>query len=294
MKKLTLRKFPTPKLPLSRSPKSMASASSASTVPPSKRPSKAPQSKNNPRIINPSTRPPIILIHGFRGSPLGLNAIAEELREHGYRVYTPAIPPFAGAEKLPRYTPEEYTRFLVNYAKKHHLDHPILIGHSMGSIIVSAAVSQHPESFHAKSILLSPISNRAATPFRILAPLTAVLPHHTVDLITTAYLFVPRDRKLLHQTLALTRACSEDHPPTRLEMLDAARFSANYSVADFKFSRDVLMLAGEKDRLINRKHTIKLAREVQANVEFIPDSGHLHTYEKSHETTQKILEFLEK
>lgn len=253
-----------------------------------------PNPKNKPRVFDQDQKPPIILIHGFRGSPIGLRAIADELRESGYRVYTPAIPPFAGAVKLPSYTPETYTRFIMEYAREHRLERPILIGHSMGSIIVSAAVSTHPEFFHTKSILLSPISSRAATPFRILAPLTAILPRPAVDVITTAYLFVPRDRKLLHQTLLLTRACSEDHPPTRLEMLDTARFSANYSVADFGFSRDVLMLAGEKDRLIHRKHTMKLAAKVRADLQFIPDSGHLHTYEKSHETAQKILEFLEK
>ena len=49
------------------------------------------------------------------------------------------------------------------------------------------------------------------------------------------------------------------------------------------------MIAGEKDRLISQKITKELAKRHNASLELIPDSGHLHNYEKPYETAQLIL-----
>lgn len=239
-----------------------------------------------------SKAPAIVLVHGFRGSPIGLEAIGKELEQNGYEVYIPPIPPFGGAAKLKKYTPEAYAKYLVDYCDQHHIDHPILIGHSMGSIIVSATLSLYPESVHHKSILLSPISSRTAPPFRLITPLTAVLPRRTIDYITTRYLFIPHDKNLLHQVLEITHDCSNDRPPLKSEVLNAANFSTKYCVADFNANQDLLLLAGEKDRLISRRQTMKLAKKLHSDLDFLPGCGHLHNYEDPHATVQKILDFL--
>ncbi len=251
------------------------------------------QPSGSPQTMTPAAKPAIVLVHGFRGSPIGLEEIATGLRKHGYQVYIPAIPPFGGAKKLPEYTPEAYARYLKDYIVEQQLDHPVLIGHSMGSIIVAAMISLYPKLVNKRSILLSPISNRAAAPFRVLSPLTAVLPRRMVDFITTTYLFVPHDRALLHQVLEITHDCSNDQPPRRSEVLNVAAFTTRYSVGDFSPSQDLLILAGEKDRLVSKKQTLKLANKIQAETEFLPGCGHLHNYEKPLETVAKIVEFLE-
>lgn len=267
----------------------------------------------NPATLESAQKPAIILVHGFRGSPIGLEAIAKGLRNYGYEVYTPAVPPFGGAKiqakpnqpnqpspkhklypkKPAKYTPEAYANYLANYIKHKNLVRPILIGHSMGSIIVAAMLSRYPKLVNTKSVLLSPISNRAAAPFRALSPLTAILPRRMTDFITTLYLFVPHDHSLLHQVLEITHDCSADQPPRPADVLGVTAFTTRYSVSDFMPPQRLLFLAGEKDRLISKKQTLKLAQKVQAKTEFLPGCGHLHTYEKPQETVERIIDFLQ-
>ncbi len=251
-----------------------------------------PTSKQAPKVI-PTEKPPLILVHGFRGSPIGLDSIAKILREHGYQVYIPAIPPFGGAVKLDAYTPQQYADFLANYIKTHHLESPVLIGHSMGSIVVAAMVDKYPELVNNKTILLSPIATRTAAPFRLVAPLSAVLPRRIIDYITTKYLFVPHDKALLRQTLVVTHACSNDNPPLKSEVLKSATFSTKYCVSDFHSTQNTLLLAGEKDRLIKKRHTIATAQKMHASVDFLPGCGHLHNYEQPQATAERIIKFLE-
>lgn len=247
----------------------------------------------NTEVLAPTAKPQIVLVHGFRGSPLGLEAIAEDLRQAGYVVDLPAIPPFAGAGELSQYQPKAYADYLAQYIRDHQLVRPILIGHSMGSVVVAATAKLHPELVNRKLILLSPISTKTAKPFALIAPLAAIVPRPIVDYITTRFLFVPKNRKLFHKTMQLTHACSEDQPPSRSAIAAATKFSTSYSIQDFPPIQQTLLIAGEKDRLISQKSTHQLAQSIQAELRLIPDSGHLHNYEKPHETAKLILEFLQ-
>lgn len=251
-----------------------------------------PKPKTTPQKI-PATKPDLVLVHGFRGSPIGLAKIAEHLRKNGYAVYTPAIPPFGGAPKLEQYTPKTYADFLANYIKSQKINRPILIGHSMGSIVVAAALNLYPDQFNSRAVLLSPITDRPAPPFRIVAPLSAILPRKAVDYITTRYLFVPHDRSLFKKVLKTTAECSMDHAPSKTEILAAAKFSTSFAVSNFTLTQKILLLAGEKDRLVSQKQTIALANKINAQTQFLSNCGHLHNYEKPIETATAIINFLE-
>lgn len=239
----------------------------------------------------PEPKPALVLLHGFRGSPLGLAEVADLLRADGYDVYTPAIPPFSGAS-LPSLTPESYVSFISGFIEAHHIERPILIGHSMGSIVAAAVAHTDPELIHEKLILLSPISTRPNRLITPLVPLSASLPRRVTDYVTTRFLFVPHDPTLFRKALAITNQCSADQTPSVREVFRSAKFSAQYSVADFPFEKDTLFLAGESDRIISKDGTQQLAEELGARLEFIPGSGHLHNYEKPQETAAAILRFL--
>lgn len=239
-----------------------------------------------------SNKPPLVLLHGFRGSPLGLEAIADGLKAAGYQVFLPAVPPFAGAEPLTNYTPKSYTDFLTQYLAQEGIVQPVLIGHSMGSIIAAAAAHQYPKLFAHQIVLMSPISVRTSKPIAMLAPLSAKIPTRTVDYATTQFLATNLRPKTFKQTLGLTHACSTDQVPSKADIIAAAQFSARYSVADFPPQKRILLLAGEHDRLIPKQKTIQLANQFAAETYFIPKTGHLHNYERPHETVQAILKFL--
>lgn len=238
------------------------------------------------------SHPALVLVHGFRGAPTGLTEIKSALTDLGYSdLYVPAIPPFAGAAKLTDYTPDSYADFLKTYCESQHLQSPILIGHSMGSIIVAATLQKYPDSFHQKSVLLSPISVRTATPFRLIAPLSGLLPNRLIDYVTTKYLIINRNPETFRHALDLTHQCGVT-PPTKRELLKAARFSTKYSVADFPSRHDFLFLAGERDRLIPQQCTIALAQKFHAQTHFLKGTGHIHNYEQPQPTAQAIYDFL--
>ena len=240
----------------------------------------------------PAAHPPLVLLHGLRGSPIGLKTIADDLQQAGYTVFSPAVPPFGGAPELPDYTLKNYADYFAQYIKANHLKNAIFIGHSMGSIVVGALASYYPELINSKIVLLSPISNKPAKPFRWLANLTAVLPSGLIDLVTTLFLFTPRSRTSLKQTLAATHACSNDHPPKKSAVKQATKFSSATSLKDTKFTKTVLIVAGNHDRLVRLKYTRSLADSLSAKLKVLPATGHLHNYERPHETAQAIIEFL--
>lgn len=248
--------------------------------------------RSAPKVLAPRKKPSIVLLHGLRGSPLGLETIATDLRAAGYEVYLPAVPPFAGAGDLAEYTSKAYTDYLAQYLREHHLQRPILIGHSMGSTIAAAFAVVHPEMLSDELILLSPISTKPNKFFALISPLAATLPCSVVDYATTRFLFVPHDQDLFQASLDLTHRCSQDHTPSHKAIAAATRFSTKHAVSDFNPQQKVLLIAGEKDRLIPAKKTRELAQRLQAKLEFIPNSGHLHNYEKPHETARLILDFL--
>lgn len=247
------------------------------------------------KIIEPTRKPALVLVHGFRGSPLGLEVIADDLRQAGYEVHTPALPPFAGAKitatESNNYSPKAYAQYFRDYIQDHHLIRPILIGHSMGSIVVAATAQRYPELINQKLVLLSPISTKPARIIAQISPLANYLPPKVVDYVTTKFLFIPHDKVLLQKTLELTHRCSNDQPPSRSELTNAMQFATNYSVADFLsgLQKEIILIAGDQDRLISQNATKKLAEEYNATLELIPKSGHLHNYEKPHETAELIL-----
>lgn len=253
-------------------------------------------------MVRTSNNPALILIHGFRGAPSGLEAIANILKTAGYPVYTPAISPFAGAKALSEYTPKAYADFIARYIVEQHLLQPILIGHSMGSTITAATASFYPNLIHQKIILLAPISAKPSTFFSVLSPLSAYFPRQIVDHVTTQFLFVKdgksysraENRTIFRNIVKTTTICSKNCPPKKPATIAAAKFSVTHSVEDFVFNKDTMIIAGEHDRLISQQSTIQLAQKLHAQLNFIPNSGHLHNYEKPLETSKLILDFIKR
>ncbi|MBO7720217.1 alpha/beta hydrolase [Candidatus Saccharibacteria bacterium] len=235
----------------------------------------------------------LVFIHGFRGSSLGLEDLAKCFDKKKYNIYLPDLPP-AGDNTLPEYTARHYARFVANFIKSKKLKDPILIGHSMGSIIVSATAERYPELLGDKIVLLSPISVHPSWFFKMLTPLSAFLPNKVVGYITTKYLFVPKDKALFRRTLLTTYHCGAAQT-NRRDIYKSAKFSCDYAISDFTFDKTAIFISGEKDRLIPRKKTESVASNFKnANTIWIPNTGHLLNYEDPKSTASAIKKFLKK
>lgn len=231
----------------------------------------------------------LILIHGLRGNHLGLAELADYLKPY-FNVFVPDIPP-AGNKSLKEYSKDTYADFIADYIKTNKISHPILVGHSMGSIIAAAVAEKYSDLIDDRIVFLSPISTKPAKFFAMLTPLTAVLPNKLIGYITTKYMYIPHDKKLLKKVLAITYQCGSDYT-TKNDVYQSAKFSAACSIADLKFKQKALFLSGEKDRLIPLKKTEALAKKLDAKSDIVPNTGHLLNYEDPKTTADKIIAFL--
>ena len=80
----------------------------------------------------------VVLVHGYRGDHHGLEAFAGGLTD--YNVYAPDIPGFGTSSPMKsEHTLDNYVLWFEKFLKAIDLKSPIAIGHSFGTLIISAA-----------------------------------------------------------------------------------------------------------------------------------------------------------
>ena len=228
-------------------------------------------------------KPTLVFIHGFRGNNLGLKKTVDYFRSKGFDCYVPDVPPAFNTQKerLPKltaHTAEGYAKWVADYILEKKLDHPILIGHSMGSIICAATAEKYPELINDKIFFLSPI---CVTPPKFicnLAPLSVILPTNLISYITTKYLIVPKDKETFKSVLSITKKCAEKFTSKR-DSGRAAKFSISYAISDFDFDKKCVFIAGESDKLNSQKQIKAVAKKFKTTPIFLKKSGHLINYE---------------
>lgn len=86
----------------------------------------------------------IIFIPGFACSGEVWNE-TKSLYEKEYTCYTLTMAGFASAKPQPNVTFNHWETCIANYIKSNKIDHPILIGHSMGGGLALALAADYPE-----------------------------------------------------------------------------------------------------------------------------------------------------
>lgn len=234
---------------------------------------------------------PLVLVHGYRGAPAGFAELEAALFTRGFRVYAPQMPPCG--ESLPEYTPQSYADFLAEYLHTHKIEHPVLIGHSMGSIIVAAFAEKHPDLAADEIIFLSPIARKVPKIFAILAPLATVFPNALVSFLTTRYLIVTHGqpkgffKKVYKKTVECGRQCVSKKGDR-----GASRFSSSFAISDFDFKKKALFLAGRRDKMNSEKAILSVAKKYGGEVKFVEHAGHLINYEQPGEVAEIIEKYL--
>lgn len=238
----------------------------------------------------PSKKPALLFVHGFRGNHLGLEETVKYFEEKGYKCYAPDIPPAFNTkkEKLPElksFDADGYAKWIADYILDNKIDKPVLIGHSMGSIICAATAERYPELVNEKIFFLSPICVKPPKFICNLAPLVTIVPNKFIGYVTTKYLLIRKE--MLKPVLGITYKCAEKFT-SKKETGNAARFSIEYAIDDFNFERECYFIAGEKDKLNSQKDIKRVAKKFNGNVEFLKNSGHLINYECPFELAKAI------
>ena len=264
-----------------------------------------------PADFGASARRALIMIHGYRGNHHGLEAIAAALPN--VDIYIPDLPGFGQSEPSKSgHSIADYADWLSGFIFGLGLkQEPHLLGHSFGSIIVSAYASRFSG---IKSLILeNPVSAPALSGPRALATaatksffwLAGALPERLglgilkgkpVVRGMSVVMTKSRDRQLRKWIHAQHDSNFSDFA-SRAVALEGYTASISNCVADFSadFKLPVLMLIGELDDITTVKQQQALFSSIgQSNSKLVEFKrvGHLTHYEIPEQIAKSIDEWL--
>lgn len=240
----------------------------------------------------------LVMIHGYRGNHHGLEAIAGSLTD--FDVYIPDLPGFGQSQPLAtKHSVDEYAAWLDALIRELKLaNKPHLLGHSFGSIVVSAYAAKFDgiESL----ILENPVSSPALSGPRAFASvatnsffgLAGALPEAAGNWLLKSWPMVRGMSVIMAKTRnrQLRAWIHQQHDANfsdfanRAVALEGYSASVSNCVADYapNFKVPVLMLVAELDDITTVKQQRELFEsldvEVSQLVEF-GEVGHLTHYE---------------
>ena len=250
----------------------------------------------------------IIAVHGFRGEHHGLEPVVAHLP--GIRVISPDLPGFGETAPVPGRTHdlELYAQWLRAFAAA-VAPRAVILGHSFGSIVVSAAVAGGLET--PRMILVNPIGAPALEGPRGLLTRLAVfyywagarLPRRVGDALLRNGLIVrvmsismaktrdPGIRRFIHDQhdTYFSRFADRD------VLHDAFLASVSHDVRGFAphIAQPTLLVAAQRDDITPIEAERRLATMFpDARLVEIPDVGHLIHYETPAPAAEAITRFL--
>lgn len=252
----------------------------------------------------------IVMIHGFRGDHHGMRLIAEALPDR--RVIVPDLPGFGLSDPWPGgHTLTDFIEFLDAFL--HGLDlpeHPVIVGHSFGSIICAEFAARFPTELSAL-ILINPISAPALSGPRALATKATLGYYKTAaalpEKIGLRLLRAPAIVRVMSIAMAKTRdptlrryihAQHDAHFSSftdRRALLDTFSTSVSHTAADraCEIRSPTMIIAGGRDDISTLADQECLAATIpQAALTVVARAGHLIHYEAPALTAAVIEEFL--
>ncbi|MCA5924966.1 alpha/beta fold hydrolase [Curtobacterium oceanosedimentum] len=237
----------------------------------------------------------VLAVHGFRGDHHGLETIAAHLE--GVRVIVPDLPGFGESDPLPVSDVDGYVTWLKGFAAALGLGRDtVVLGHSFGSIVVSAAVAAGLDT--RLLVLVNPIAAPALQGPRAIGTAIAIGYYRAGAVLPRPIgLGILRNGAIVR---AMSVAMLKSHDPAlrrwvhdqhdryfsafanRTSVLEAFRTSVTHDVSEYADRIDVpvLMVAAEHDDITAVPEQRALAARLRdAELVVIPGVGHLVHYE---------------
>lgn len=250
----------------------------------------------------------IVAVHGFRGEHHGLEPVVAHLSD--YRIVSPDLPGFGETPPVPRRRHDLalYADWLTGFVAE-VAPGAVILGHSFGSIVVSAAVAGGLPT--PRVVLVNPIGAPALQGPR------GVLTRLAVFYYWAGARLPRRFGEALLRNRAIVRAMSVSMAKTRSRgirrfihdqhdtyfsrfadrdvLRDAFVASVSHDVREFapRIAQPTLLVAAQRDDITPIEAERRLATLFpQAELVEIPDVGHLIHYETPAEAADAIRRFL--
>jgi pimeloyl-ACP methyl ester carboxylesterase len=255
----------------------------------------------------------VVLVHGFRGDHHGLEPIAARLKE--FRVIVPDLPGFGESEPLRHeHNIDGYADWLRGFLRAvDPAGRFVLLGHSFGSIIVSAMLAQHPQETARpeRVVLVNPIGAPALKGPRAVGTRLAILYYWLGAALPERLGFGLLRNGLIVRVMSEAMAKTKDRPlrrwihdqharyfsafANREIVLEAFRASVSHDVSEYAKSIDepVLLIAADRDDItpLQAQHRLQTLCP-DARMHVVHGVGHLVHYEAADEAAESIREFL--
>lgn len=260
---------------------------------------------------DPDAAQTIVVVHGFRGDHHGLEPVVAELE--GYHVVSPDLPGFGASGPLPAHPHDidGYAAWLTAFVARLGLDEPpVVLGHSFGSIVASAALAAGLGA--RRVVLVNPIGAPALEGPRGVMTRLAVLYYRAGAALPERLGFGLLRNRLIVRVMSVTMAKTRDAGLRRWihdqhdryfsafgdrdVVLQAFRASVSHDVREYAggIAQPVLLIAAERDDItpIAAQHALR-ERFADARLEVIDGVGHLIHYEAPAAAGAAVRDFLE-
>lgn len=248
-------------------------------------------------------KPTLIFIHGMRGNHHGLVDLARYMRNE-YNVLVPDIPGSGDRAELKNKTNDGYADWLHQYiAAQKFTQKPIIIGHSMGSILTSNFIRKYPNDIDQCVIYLSPIlrdrkaKKRSIRLYRFAKFNLSIIPPFLAYAIERS--------KLLSYIIShiLVSDKTKQKYIDQLHYRYSGRFSSHKSfIADMKISmcettwltdkKNTLVVFGKLDTMTPYQYAQNRCKKYNIKFKLVEDAGHLLNYERPAEVAKIMSDFL--
>ncbi|MET0842736.1 MAG: alpha/beta hydrolase [Mycetocola sp.] len=254
--------------------------------------------------------PTIVMVHGFRGDHHGLEPVVAHLE--GFHILSPDLPGFGESEPLGGvHDIDGYAAWLNEFVSALDLaEPPVILGHSFGSIVVSAALAR--TGLRAPSVVLvNPIAAPALAGPRGILTRLAVFYYLMGAWLPERFGFALLRNRVIVRMMSVTMAKTKDKGlrrwihnqhdlyfsafGNRAVVLEAFKASVGNDVSEF--AADIvdrtLLIAADQDDItpIAAQHEL-VRRFPQASLEILPGVGHLIHYEVPEQAAELIRRFL--
>lgn len=264
------------------------------------------------RYGDPNAVTTIVLVHGFRGDHHGLEPIAARLAE--FNVIVPDLPGFGVSEPLPgTHDIEGYASWLESFLAALQPEHLVLVGHSFGSIVVSAMLATQAGIARPELVvLINPIGAPALSGPRAVFTRLAIFYYWFSSVLPERLGFALLRNAVIVRVMSEAMAKTKDRPlrrwihdqharyfsafADRSVVLEAFRASVSHDVSEYAAAIDepVLLIAADRDDITPLQAQQRLQTLFSdALLHVVHGVGHLVHYEAPDEAAGEVRAFVD-